>query len=149
MIGARHARRAAGIGLVFVAALAVTLAAAPALAQEANVYRQFLGLDSRRLVWFLAQMHLFFAETFLLYLYDYGWNWLQGTAPFSQPLGWALKGLAMIALVAGATLFFGLWGPEMRGDNRSFIVLLYFLPLAVGLYITRTAKAPTFSSAYS
>ena len=231
MIGARHARRRAGIGLVLVAALAVTLAAAPAFAQEANVYRQFLGLDSRRLVWFLAQMHLFFgafvlgvplfaviveivgwrkndarfdklayeftsllsvayattaalggllafalftlyptfmgymagvfkdvmfvyallffAETFLLYLYYYGWNWLQGRAPFSQPLRWALKGLATIALVAGATLFFGLWGPEMRGDNRSFIVLLYFLPLAVGLYITRTAKAPTFSSAYS
>ncbi len=79
---------------------------------------------------------LFFAETFLLYLYYYGWNWLQGRAPFSQPLRWALKGLATIALVAGATLFFGLWGPEMRGDTRSFIVFLYFLPLAVGLYIT-------------
>ena len=216
-------RRVAGIGLVFVAALAVTLAAAPALAQEANVYRQFLGLDSRRLVWFLAQMHLFFgafvlgvplfaviveivgwrkndarfdklayeftsllsiayattaafggllafalftlyptfmgymagvfkdvmfvyallffAETFLLYLYYYGWNWLQGRAPFSQPLRWVLKGLGTIALVAGATLFFGLWGPEMRGDTRSFIVLLYFLPLAVGLYIIKDRKS--------
>lgn len=223
MIGARHARRRAGIGLVLVAALAVTLAAAPAFAQEANVYRQFLGLDSRRLVWFLAQMHLFFgafvlgvplfaviveivgwrkndarfdklayeftsllsvayattaalggllafalftlyptfmgymagvfkdvmfvyallffAETFLLYLYYYGWNWLQGRAPFSQPLRWALKGLATIALVAGATLFFGLWGPEMRGDTRSFIVFLYFLPLAVGLYIIKDRKS--------
>ena len=216
-------RRVAGIGLVFVAALAVTLAAAPALAQEANVYRQFLGLDSRRLVWFLAQMHLFFgafvlgvplfaviveivgwrkndarfdklayeftsllsiayattaafggllafalftlyptfmgymagvfkdvmfvyallffAETFLLYLYYYGWNWLQGRAPFSRPLRWVLKGLGTIALVAGATLFFGLWGPEMRGDTRSFIVLLYFLPLAVGLYIIKDRKS--------
>ena len=223
MIGARHARRRAGIGLVLVAALAVTLAAAPALAQEANVYRQFLGLDSRRLVWFLAQMHLFFgafvlgvplfaviveivgwrkndtrfdklayeftsllsvayattaalggllafalftlyptfmgymagvfkdvmfvyallffAETFLLYLYYYGWNWLQGRAPFSQSLRWALKGLATIALVAGATLFFGLWGPEMRGDTRSFIVFLYFLPLVVGLYIIKNRKS--------
>ena len=31
-----------------------------AYALEANEYRQFMGLDSRRLIWFLAQMHLFF-----------------------------------------------------------------------------------------
>ncbi|MCK4868340.1 MAG: hypothetical protein KAT39_09825, partial [Alphaproteobacteria bacterium] len=42
-------------------ALLLALAATPALAQDANVYRQFLGLDSRKLIWFLAQMHLFFA----------------------------------------------------------------------------------------
>ncbi|MBT7943527.1 MAG: hypothetical protein HN719_09255, partial [Alphaproteobacteria bacterium] len=29
-------------------------------ALEANEYRQFMGIDSRRLIWFLAQMHLFF-----------------------------------------------------------------------------------------
>ncbi|MBC8338458.1 MAG: cytochrome ubiquinol oxidase subunit I [Alphaproteobacteria bacterium] len=29
-------------------------------ALETNEYRQFMGLDSRRLIWFLAQMHLFF-----------------------------------------------------------------------------------------
>ncbi|MCP3971916.1 MAG: hypothetical protein GY717_16655 [Rhodobacteraceae bacterium] len=40
--------------------LFLLLAALPAAAQDENVYRQFLGLDSRRLVWFLAQMHLFF-----------------------------------------------------------------------------------------
>ncbi|MCP5088357.1 MAG: hypothetical protein GY952_16320, partial [Rhodobacteraceae bacterium] len=40
--------------------LGLILAASPAAAQDENVYRQFLGLDSRRLVWFLAQMHLFF-----------------------------------------------------------------------------------------
>jgi hypothetical protein len=223
MIGARHARRLAGTALALGAVLAVAAAWAPALAQEANEYRQFLGLDSRRLIWFLAQMHLFFgafvlgvplfavivevvgwrnkdarfdklayeftsllsvayattaalggllafalftlyptfmgymagvfkdvmfvyallffAETFLLYLYYYGWNWLQGTAPFSQPLRLVLKALGVLALVAGVTLFFGLWGPEMRGDTRSFVVLLYFLPLAVGLYIIKDAKS--------
>ena len=31
-----------------------------AFALEENVYRQIAGLDSRKLVWFLAQMHLFF-----------------------------------------------------------------------------------------
>ncbi|VAW10092.1 hypothetical protein MNBD_ALPHA09-1095 [hydrothermal vent metagenome] len=47
-------------GLPILAGLFVLMAAFPALAQEENVYRQFMGLDSRRLVWFLAQMHLFF-----------------------------------------------------------------------------------------
>ena len=42
------------------ALLMILLASSSALALEENVYRQFLGLDSRRLVWFLAQMHLFF-----------------------------------------------------------------------------------------
>jgi uncharacterized membrane protein YhaH (DUF805 family) len=38
----------------------LTLFSPEVLALEANEYRQFLGIDSRRLVWFLAQMHLFF-----------------------------------------------------------------------------------------
>ncbi len=42
------------------ALIAIVFFAFPALAQEANVYRQVLGLDSRKVVWFLAQMHLFF-----------------------------------------------------------------------------------------
>ncbi len=42
------------------ALLVLVLAATPALAQGTDEYRQFLGLDSRKLVWFLAQMHLFF-----------------------------------------------------------------------------------------
>ena len=223
MVEKRHGGRVAGTVLALAAVLALVFASSPALAQEANVYRQFLGLDSRRLVWFLAQMHLFFgafvlgvplfavivevvgwrnkdrrfdklayeftsllsvayattaalggllafalftlyptfmgymagvfkdvmfvyallffAETFFLYLYYYGWNWLQGTQPFSQTLRWVLKGLGAAALIAGVTLFFGLWGPEMRGDTRSFIVLLYFLPLAIGLYIIKDRKS--------
>ncbi|MFQ5624408.1 MAG: cytochrome ubiquinol oxidase subunit I, partial [Paracoccaceae bacterium] len=56
--------QAAGVttrfGVAVVAGLGLLLAASPALALEENVYRQFLGIDSRRLVWFLAQMHLFF-----------------------------------------------------------------------------------------
>ncbi|MHA1152001.1 MAG: cytochrome ubiquinol oxidase subunit I, partial [Alphaproteobacteria bacterium] len=215
--------RVAGTVLALVAVSTLLFAATPALAQEANEYRQFLGLDSRRLIWFLAQMHLFFgafvlgvplfaviievvgwrnkdvrfdklayeftsllsvayattaalggllafalftlyptfmgymtgvfkdvmifyallffAETFFLYLYYYGWNWLQGTQPFSPALRLALKGFALLALAAGVTLFLGLWGPEMRGDTRSFIAFLYFLPLAIGLYIIKDAKS--------
>ncbi len=52
----RHATR----GAAAIAVLAIVLTGSPAFALEENVYRQVLGLDSRRLIWFLAQMHLFF-----------------------------------------------------------------------------------------
>ncbi|HSG95694.1 MAG TPA: cytochrome ubiquinol oxidase subunit I, partial [Afifellaceae bacterium] len=195
----------------------------PAIAQEVNEYRQFLGIDSRKLVWFLAQMHLFFgafvlgvplfaviveivgwrnrderldklayeftsllsvayattaalggllafalftlyptfmgymagvfkdvmfiyallffAETFCLYLYYYGWNWMQNTQPFSLPVQRILKGLGVVVLVLGVAFFFGLWGPEMRGDTRAFMALLYILPLGIGLVIIRDLKS--------
>ncbi len=47
-------------GLLLLSLLLLFMAVVPAHAQEVNEYRQFLGLDSRRLIWFLAQMHLFF-----------------------------------------------------------------------------------------
>lgn len=48
-------------GVAVIALLAIlVLFATQAFAQETNVYRQLLGMDSRRLVWFLAQMHLYF-----------------------------------------------------------------------------------------
>jgi hypothetical protein len=48
-----------GAGLL--AVLLLAFAAAPAVAQEANEYRQFLDLDSRKVVWLIAQVKLFFA----------------------------------------------------------------------------------------
>ena len=48
------------LGIAALLVLALTAVATPAFALEENVYRQFMGIDSRRLVWFLAQMHLFF-----------------------------------------------------------------------------------------
>ncbi|HJM91624.1 MAG: cytochrome ubiquinol oxidase subunit I [Alphaproteobacteria bacterium] len=48
------------LGIATLVVLGLTVAATPAFALEENVYRQFMGIDSRRLVWFLAQMHLFF-----------------------------------------------------------------------------------------
>ena len=44
----------------WVAVLLLVLISPEALALEANEYRQFMGIDSRRLIWFLAQMHMFF-----------------------------------------------------------------------------------------
>ena len=223
MTRARHGRWAPRIAVVLIAVAALVLAPSQAFAQEVNEYRQFLGLDSRKLIWFLAQMHLFFgafvlgvplfavivevvgwrskdpkfdklayeftsllsvayattaalggllafalftlyptfmgylagvfkdvmfvyallffAETFFLYLYYYGWNWLQGTAPYSQSTRWTLRALGLFVLVVGIAFFAGLWGPEMRGDTRSFITLLYILPLAIGLYIIKDRKS--------
>jgi len=51
---------AAKVAFATLAAVVVVLTASAAGAQEANEYRQFFGIDSRRLIWFLAQMHLFF-----------------------------------------------------------------------------------------
>lgn len=50
-------------GLLLIPAIGLLLISNPAYALEANEYRQFLGLDSRKLVWFLAQMHLFFGAS--------------------------------------------------------------------------------------
>ncbi|MBI5970407.1 MAG: cytochrome ubiquinol oxidase subunit I [Deltaproteobacteria bacterium] len=44
----------------FLTALFILLASTAAYALEPNEYRQVAGLDSRKVVWFLAQMHLFF-----------------------------------------------------------------------------------------
>ncbi|MBI5327497.1 MAG: hypothetical protein HZB80_04270, partial [Deltaproteobacteria bacterium] len=44
-----------GAGLLWIFLLAI-----PAFALEANEYRQIGGIESRKLVWFLAQLHLYF-----------------------------------------------------------------------------------------
>lgn len=218
-----YLRRLTNPAIAVAVLLVVGLSSSYALAQEVSEYRQFLGLDSRKVIWFLAQMHLFFAafvlgvplfaviieivgwrtrdskydklayeftsllsvayattaafggllafalftlyptfmgfmagtfkdvmfvyallffaETFALYLYYYGWHWLSGGGPFHRNVQYAFKiaGLAVIAV--GAAFFFGLLGPDMRGDTRSFISLLYFLPLGVGLMIVRDRKS--------
>ncbi len=215
----RRATRAAAT----LAVLAVVLASSPAFALEENVYRQILGLDSRRVIWFLAQMHLFFgafvlgvplfavivevvgwrnndnkldklayeftsllsvafaitaalggllafalftlyptfmgfmagvfkdvmfvyallffAETSLLYLYYYGWNWLRGTKPIRQSVRRVLRAVGIFLIVAGIGFQFGLWGPDMRGDTRAFITFLYILPPGIGLVIIKDLKS--------
>ena len=215
--------RLAKPGLMVLACLGLILASAPAYALEANEYRQFLGTDSRKLIWFLAQMHLFFgafvlgvplfaviveivgwrkddarfdklaheftsllsvafaitaafggllafalftlyptfmgymaglfkdvmfmyallffAETSALYLYYYGWDWLKGGKPFSRNTRRLFQALGVIVLILGAVFFFGGFGPKMRGDMRSFITLLYIVPLGAGLLIMRDRKS--------
>ena len=182
----------------------LVVVALPAFALEPNEYRQFMGIDSRKLIWFLAQLHLFFGafvlgvplfaviieivgwrggdakfdklayeftsllsvayattaasavgllafalftlyptfmgymagifkdimfmyaliffvETFCLYLYYYGWNWMKGTRPFANSTQWIFKSLGIAVLIVAAVFFFGGFGPDMRGDTRTFI----------------------------
>lgn len=188
--------------LLFMGALLAVMAAAwPAFALEANEYRQFLGIDSRRLVWFLAQMHLFFGafvlgvplfaviieivgwkqkdakfdrlayeftsllsvayattaalggllafalftlyptfmgymagifkdvmflyallffgETFALYLYYYGWDWMSSRKPFRLSLRRVSQGLGIAIMAVGVLMLVGAFGREMRTDTRA------------------------------
>lgn len=80
MLQTRAVNRRLGVGFLVATALIMLATTLPALAQEENVYRQFMGLDSRRLVWFLAQMHLFFGAfvlgvpLFAVIIEIVGWN---------------------------------------------------------------------------
>ena len=46
--------------LILLPVIGLLLLVTPAYAQDANVYRQLLGLESRKVIWFIAQLHLFF-----------------------------------------------------------------------------------------
>ena len=217
------ARKTARSAWPVLVALAMVLVATPAFAQEANEYRQFLGLDSRKVIWFLAQMHLFFgafvlgvplfavvveivgwrggdprfdklayeftsllsiayattaafggllafalftlypsfmgymaglfkdvmfvyamlffAETFLLYLYYYGWRLMSRREPFAPGLVWACKALGAAIMAFGLVMLVGLVGSGMRGDTRTFVAVLYVIPLGAGIYIVRDRKS--------
>src|SRR4030066_1109741 len=206
-----------GLGLLLV------FIAVPVFALEANEYRQIGGLDSRKLVWFLAQLHLyfgafvlgvplfaviielvgwrnkdkkfdklayeftsllsvahpttaafrgllaftlftlyptfmgymagtfknvmfiyallFFGETFCLYLYYYGWDWMSGGAEFNKRLQMVMKAIGGVILFIGVLFLLGLGGPHMRGDTRAFMAILYIIPLGAGLYIIKDRKS--------
>ncbi len=219
----RQNKRAVRSGLTLALGMGVALAAFPALAQDVNEYRQFMGLDSRKLVWFLAQMHLFFgafvlgvplfaviieivgwrngdqrfdklayeftsllsvayattaalggllafalftlypsfmghmaglfkdvmfmyallffAETFCLYLYYYGWGWMSRREPFHILVRRACHALGAVIILLGVVFFFGGFGFEMRADTRSFMVFLYILPVGIGLLLIKDRKS--------
>ena len=206
-----------GLGLLLV------FIAVPAFALEANEYRQIGGLDSRKLVWFLAQLHLyfgafvlgvplfaviielvgwrnkdkkfdklayeftsllsvayattaafggllaftlftlyptfmgymagtfknimfiyallFFGETFCLYLYYYGWDWMSGGEEFNKRFQMVMKAIGGVILFIGVLFLLGIGGPHMRGDTRAFMAILYIIPLGAGLYIIKDRKS--------
>jgi hypothetical protein len=83
---------------------------------------------------------LFFAETFTLYFYYYGWDWLSSRAPFPVNVRRVFQGLGIAVLVVTAVFLLAGFGPKMRGDTRWFMALLYLLPVAAGLFIIRDWK---------
>ncbi len=209
--------------LLYLLPIAVLAIAIPAYGLEVNEYRQIIGLDSRKVIWFLAQMHLFFAafvlgvplfaviieivgwrnkdskfdklayeftsllsvayattaafggllafalftlyptfmgfmagvfkdvmfiyallffaETFALYLYYYGWDWLNNTRALDFKIVLLCRVLGSIILLTGCYFFFGGFGFEMRGDTRAFITFLYFLPTGIGLLVIKDVKS--------
>ena len=206
-----------GLGLLLV------FIAVPVFALEANEYRQIGGLDSRKLVWFLAQLHLyfgafvlgvplfaviielvgwrnkdkkfdklayeftsllsvayattaafggllaftlftlyptfmgymagtfknimfiyallFFGETYCLYLYYYGWDWMSGGDEFNKRFQMVMKAIGGVILFIGVLFLLGIGGPHMRGDTRAFMAILYIIPLGAGLYIIKDRKS--------
>lgn len=95
------------LGLATLILLALTFAANPAYALEENVYRQFMGIDSRRLVWFLAQMHLFFGAfvlgvpLFAVIIEVVGWN---NKDPKFDKLAYEFTSLLSVAYATTAAL---------------------------------------------
>ncbi len=97
----------AKVGLAAMAMVAVAVAPTPALALEANEYRQFVGLDSRRLIWFLAQMHLFFGAfvlgvpLFVVIIEIVGWR---NKDPKFDKLAYEFTSLLSVAFATTAAL---------------------------------------------
>ncbi len=99
--------RLARLGLAALVVFGLVVAANPALALEENVYRQFMGIDSRRLIWFLAQMHLFFGAfvlgvpLFAVIIEVVGWN---NKDPKFDKLAYEFTSLLSVAYATTAAL---------------------------------------------
>ncbi|NOR40591.1 MAG: hypothetical protein GQ537_05230, partial [Gammaproteobacteria bacterium] len=107
-----------------------------------TLYPTFMGYMAGifKDVMFMYAM-LFFVETFCLYLYYYAWNWMKGTRPFANTTQWIFKGLGITVLIVAAVFFFGGFGPDMRGDTRTFMTVLYLVPFGIGLFLIRDPKS--------
>lgn len=82
------------------------VAVVPAFAEE-NVYRQLHGIDSRKLVWFIAQMHLYFAAFVLgvplfAVIIEYA-GWKSGDKKFDA-LAYEFTSLLSVAYATTAAL---------------------------------------------
>jgi cytochrome bd ubiquinol oxidase subunit I len=99
--------RYVGLGVAILTVLSLAIAANPAYAAEENVYRQFMGIDSRRLIWFLAQMHLFFGAfvlgvpLFAVIIEVVGWN---NKDPKFDKLAYEFTSLLSVAYATTAAL---------------------------------------------
>ena len=138
-------------GVAVLALLALVLFASQAFAQEGNVYRQFLGLDSRRLVWFLAQMHLYFGAfvlgvpMFALVIEIVGWRskddkYDKLAYEFTSLLSVAyattaaLGGLMAFAMVTLYPTFWGFMAGVFKDIMFMYALLFFFETFFLYLY---------------
>src|SRR3989338_5403956 len=94
---------------------------------------------------------LFFGETFCLYLYYYGWDWLSENIEQADRVGvktatwlpWSkiTKVIGVIIIFLGILFLIGIGGPHMRGDTRAFMAILYIIPFGAGLFIIKDRKS--------
>lgn len=109
-----------------------------------SLYPTFMGYMAGvfKDVMFLYAL-LFFGETFSLYLYYYGWNWLSNTAAGDQwPVASkASKAAGGIVLAIGTLFLLGIGTPHMRADTRVFIALLFIIPVGAGLWNIKDRKS--------
>ncbi|MBL6931819.1 MAG: cytochrome ubiquinol oxidase subunit I [Rhodospirillales bacterium] len=85
---------------------------------------------------------MFFFETFFLYLYYYGWKAMKGGRDFSRPLQLVLKAMGILCVVFTVAFAFGMFDPEggMRTDTRTFIIVLYLIPIAACFFMVKNLK---------
>ena len=94
---------------------------------------------------------LFFGETFCLYLYYYGWDWLSENMEQADRVGvktatwlpWSkiTKVIGVIIIFLGILFLIGIGGPHMRGNTRAFMAILYIIPFGAGLFIIKDRKS--------
>ena len=140
----------------------LVVVALPAFALEPNEYRQFMGIDSRKLVWFLAQLHLFFGAfvlgvpLFAVIIEIVGWR--GGDAKFDK-LAYeftsllsvayattaALGGLLAFALFTLYPILHGVHGGHLQGCHvhvRPAVLCRDFLPVSVLLRLELDERHP-------
>lgn len=140
----------AKFGLAGIAIIIAVLASTQAFALEPNEYRQVMGIDSRRLVWFIAQMHLFFGAfvlgvpLFAVIIEVVGWR--SGEAKFDK-LAYEFTSLLSVAYATtaalGGLLAFALFTlyPTFMGymagifKDTMFIYALLFFGETFALYL--------------
>ncbi|OGW07470.1 MAG: hypothetical protein A2W75_04200 [Nitrospinae bacterium RIFCSPLOWO2_12_39_15] len=106
-----------------------------------GLYPTFMGYLTgvfKEVMWIYALM--FFGETFTLYIYYYGWDWLKGGKPFSTQAKACAYLIGGIIILYGITVLMGMGiGHRLHGDGRAFISVMIFA-VGGGLFLLKSRK---------
>ena len=104
-----------------------------------GLYPTFMGYLTgvfKEVMWIYALM--FFGETFTLYIYYYGWDWLKGGKPFSTQAKACAYLIGGIIILYGITVLMGMGiGHRLHGDGRAFISVMIFA-VGGGLFLLKS-----------